>query len=872
MGSAWQDTEDLGMGEVLDDEGLERLSRLTGGIGRADEVCIGGVCATCDPYPQEVKISTAQTYCHTAAGWAEVFQVFEDVRDSAGNTIRYNMLINIDLEQGQKKCVTIPPDKHYVFHWYVCTPGSGATCTDNEDPTDYKVKGVVQGVDNDGNMYREEDVCSGSDTLTERWCEGGGPNSQTISCGGRFGSNYICENGACKKEGVDPQCTDTCASLGYDCGWAEVCGKSIYCQSCSPGLTCENNKCVGAECTDTYASLGYECGEHLVCGQLVQGPECPSGTVELKVKSFKKVSDNKYEVTVSIFNDYKNKIIGMIAVEMKTQDEYSREITLEEISFKDQVTCGRAEDQHLWVVVKPGDTVTKTVTTNMPSGTYKAVEVLGMPGCHTERPWSKDASDMFFDYNIFAETGSGKYSYEDLVPVSYPSQNVKVFDPVWVVTKGATCASENNYCWKDSTGKSLQQGDSVCDPDGKDTSKRYECVFKPETGKCEMDIIGCPLDGDSSDQVICREDWVTPNNAVCDDDELNEQVCVRKKTTIGADATEMKEAVEGYDTIGWFLQTFNDVADKAETTLGMLTCLFIKDCPWEGMADKVKIDEEMVEDVLTIASYEEVFDDLKDSELHATAWTTRATYEYLNKFNQFEIIPLTEQECLAKEKEVKDAWEGAQSKIAGDESVIKAGLTPSADPSKLKKMTTGDKLKYSCYLTADCEGDDSSCYNLNEIVEKGWLTEKDADVYLEELEQKMPEFSWTTAGTVAALGTAFCYVAVVGTSAITAGASLPALGLCAVGAGGTIIGVSAGIKSWAKGVEEKNKDAVGLCIDESEVGAAGFIKKIKEQIAKALGKDVNDPWVNYVFIGLVLLLFILLYLMFSPPKPKYGVR
>ena len=50
-----------------------------------------------------------------------------------------------------------------------------------------------------------------------------------------------------------PTCTDTCVSLGYQCGTQTVCGKSVNCGTCSTGQTCNSlGKCITSSTTTPY--------------------------------------------------------------------------------------------------------------------------------------------------------------------------------------------------------------------------------------------------------------------------------------------------------------------------------------------------------------------------------------------------------------------------------------------------------------------------------------------------------------------------------------------------------------------------------------------------------------------------------------------
>jgi hypothetical protein len=50
-------------------------------------------------------------------------------------------------------------------------------------------------------------------------------------------------------------CTDTCSSLGYNCGYRLVCGSNTYCGTCSGGATCNSTGQCTSSCTDTCSSF-----------------------------------------------------------------------------------------------------------------------------------------------------------------------------------------------------------------------------------------------------------------------------------------------------------------------------------------------------------------------------------------------------------------------------------------------------------------------------------------------------------------------------------------------------------------------------------------------------------------------------------------
>ncbi len=75
-------------------------------------------------------------------------------------------------------------------------------------------------------------------------------------CVGEYGEEYVCNsNGICIPE---YECTETCSSLGYECGIQTICGDEITCPpGCEVGVEeCENGQCI--LCTPDCGSR--ECG------------------------------------------------------------------------------------------------------------------------------------------------------------------------------------------------------------------------------------------------------------------------------------------------------------------------------------------------------------------------------------------------------------------------------------------------------------------------------------------------------------------------------------------------------------------------------------------------------------------------------------
>lgn len=60
-------------------------------------------------------------------------------------------------------------------------------------------------------------------------------------------NNYWCD-GCCYGGSECVICTDTCASLGYECGYQTICNKYIFCGGCYEGKQCSNGLCVTPTC------------------------------------------------------------------------------------------------------------------------------------------------------------------------------------------------------------------------------------------------------------------------------------------------------------------------------------------------------------------------------------------------------------------------------------------------------------------------------------------------------------------------------------------------------------------------------------------------------------------------------------------------
>jgi len=80
-----------------------------------------------------------------------------------------------------------------------------------------------------------------------------GPDGCGGSCASECEVDEICSNNICVSE---EECTDTCSSLGYDCGSWIICGEITNCGTCEGSKTCEDGVC--SSCASYCYSLGYD--------------------------------------------------------------------------------------------------------------------------------------------------------------------------------------------------------------------------------------------------------------------------------------------------------------------------------------------------------------------------------------------------------------------------------------------------------------------------------------------------------------------------------------------------------------------------------------------------------------------------------------
>lgn len=145
-----------------------------------------------------------------------------------------------------------------------CSDGAlqgGNECTDTDGGKNYYTKGTVTNFEGTAT-----DWCVGDRTLVEMYC-----STLVGNYGTRLQQTYDCEPGYNCRDGACVTCTADCA--GKECG-GDGCGRT--CGTCGADEICVSGVCEPA-CSDTCSSLGYECGFYDVCGASTNCGSCSSG-------------------------------------------------------------------------------------------------------------------------------------------------------------------------------------------------------------------------------------------------------------------------------------------------------------------------------------------------------------------------------------------------------------------------------------------------------------------------------------------------------------------------------------------------------------------------------------------------------------------
>jgi len=243
------------------------------------QICCGGDCVDSEcGSDSDCSSQTCKTRSCNNAGTCSASCSYSDVSDGSSCSGGTCCSGNCDTSTGNSG--------------YDSSCRSGPTCHGSSWEYDEANNGVVCSGDctvcNNGYCNQDDDgecgsgetcqsgtcVSSCSDTCTSLGFECGthticGTNQNCGSCS----TGYSCDSsGQCVQD-----CTDTCSSLGYQCGTHTICGSSQNCGSCSSGYSCNGQGQCVQDCTDTCSSLGYQCGTHTICGSSQNCGSCSSG-------------------------------------------------------------------------------------------------------------------------------------------------------------------------------------------------------------------------------------------------------------------------------------------------------------------------------------------------------------------------------------------------------------------------------------------------------------------------------------------------------------------------------------------------------------------------------------------------------------------
>jgi len=146
-----------------------------------------------------------------------------------------------------EKCVYFTIDK-CIHNDGCCPPGNICVSINDNDCAPVCGNNIIEG----------DEKCDGSD-LDGKTC------AELLGAGytGILKCNSDCDYDT---SGCVAPCSDTCESLGYECGTQKICGKNVVCGNynggCQAGYSCQSNgKCTKNPCVpETCASLGRNCG------------------------------------------------------------------------------------------------------------------------------------------------------------------------------------------------------------------------------------------------------------------------------------------------------------------------------------------------------------------------------------------------------------------------------------------------------------------------------------------------------------------------------------------------------------------------------------------------------------------------------------
>lgn len=825
-------------------------------LGRADEICSGGQCATCAPYPRSQIIRGLSTiqYSLSSGVFGQVIQIFEapladnndpNPNDPNADVVGFTFVKEVRLSPDKtSQIVTLDSSKRYNIDTYDCIQAEAICIEDDKSagPT-YPVEGTVSGKDIFGDSFLERDRCVDSERLHEFWCVGNGPNSEIKDCKD-FGSNYICSNGRCEVKSAPEPIPEP------DKFWCY--------QTADRSQTCvekDSSFIQGFRCLQSFSACESERKE-------AQEQTVPAGSVEVTLKSHGLfVGPNKetvYASTFSIKNNYNKRVKGIVSMELLDVNRQANIITVS------PGECGREEDVQATYVLDAGGSATASLVSNPPAGKYVDVQFYAVPNCIGDRPLSwGDVSNKAFDYEKLraVDFEDKRYSESDLVNVVFKRDvNPACSSCPFTSTNLITTDEFTNTCRSGYTNDK----DSLCTDDNK---ARLECVCDSATRKCEMKQFACPITKPTCQEF---ESTVAPKSA-CVSQEEEDFVCARTTKTVGENAAIISDS-EAVRDIAWTTGVFSKLSTLFGPVTKLACVVYAPICESKEELLGAIVADEVVEFFTYVTEIKQTSELMKKINRNGYAWMNVEEFNFLNQNGGWEIVEKTEKECNAERQttqneidKIIEDYEKQQEeegeKEGGVEVRNKARTVEPIEPDKLKKITTAEKLKHMCKESSDCKGLESTCYSLSEIEERGWLSQQDVDSLTGELRSSFEEVikkSGEVIGSSITTGTA---VTVCGAAAIAGGITWPALPLC-----GGVGFITNRLGSFLEGVVEEDTSAIGICIDESEVGVQGFINNLKSSIAKGLGVSTNDPLVNYVLIGLAIVLGLIFMLLLRGPR------
>lgn len=760
-------------------------------------------------------------------------------------------IAQLDVPLGEQKCASVVPGKNYHYDYYYCDTIETTTCVDTDSGTDYKNYGEVT-ITGSGDHQTWEDDCSGN-TVLERICDQyNGVGTVTRDCT-YYGSDYECKDGKCQVQTQSCESHDSKKCYGGHVYWYDACNsREERYDYCPPATeTCSNGECIldsnyilkdHKKCYNNdvywYDSEGVRGALYDACGIL---ESCADGVCltseqskeyDLRVTNVETSSPYPGGITteVTLKNWGTKQIKGMLTVEVCTDQENSdyncdgRNFYVGRAGFTTNLVCQNSEDQQVFFVLEPGESSSTTVTGKIGTGgTYPVVLSL------SDKCYNTGGVPLIDVYPGIKLTGFG---FIDDVKVYEPfgdvvcSGNAAIGDYKCIstdLTKTYVCRDDGEWFASDcqiGTKCDVDAG-SVCKPLGLDKCNNDGVCTGIET------IDSCPLD--------CA---LTPGS-------VNETnfVCVRSQKTVSEQLNELDEALENLDNVG-------NLYSSATTVFDLFKSIFI----WSKDSETVE-NNNFEEAIIKIKESREVLDAAKKIDGHYWDWISEAQY---NDYKELWYIQdLDKDSCLESKSEIKNNLEGALElyNLSQYGEVI-LDYVPSVDPANLKKMTSKDKLSHSCISSSECEGEESSCYNLNEIVAKGWLTESDASSYMDDLQNSIIDIS-STGVKWGAIASSICVGGLAVGGVFSGGAAWAAIPLCTSAGFATY-----SFADWLEAVDTEDHGKVGLCIDEQ---STDFLYQFKQGIADAFNWDVDDSKVMMVIVGLAIALILIILRLGSPP-------